>query len=177
MAPARESSRLRAAVAEETAHVSPRVAPSAVPPPLLSHHNEILRWRWLRRLGLTSQGREGGHWALGSQGTCGRSLLRSLRKDRCRRLVVGADRYSALGGAAASFTGNACASSALGNRGQRGAQGRESNGSGTLDRVGPGLRPAPLCGPLGLLAVCFTSPRQTVRPLPRTDRRGFWVSI
>ena len=46
--------RPRAAVAEETAHVSRRVAPSAVPPPLFSHHNEILRWRWLRRLALRS---------------------------------------------------------------------------------------------------------------------------
>ena len=46
--------RPRAAVAEETAHVSRRVAPSAVPPPLFSHHNEIRRWRWLRRLALRS---------------------------------------------------------------------------------------------------------------------------
>ncbi|KAJ8777733.1 hypothetical protein J1605_001192 [Eschrichtius robustus] len=60
--------RPRAAVAEETAHVSQRVAPSAVPPPLFSHHNESLRWRWLRP------------------------------EARRRWRFVGAGRYSALGG-------------------------------------------------------------------------------
>ena len=30
-----------------------RVAPSSLPPPLFSHHNEILRWRWLWRLAPT----------------------------------------------------------------------------------------------------------------------------